>query len=356
MKALFRVDSSARIGSGHLMRCLTLAHALRHSGVDCHFICRPHAGHSAQLIQQQGFPLIQLPSLANQTNASADPADYLSWLGCTEQQDADDCIAKLNERYDWLVVDHYALAAEFCAALRPYCQQILIIDDLANREHDCDWLLDQNLLPDQQSRYQPLVPATCKLLLGPQYALLREEFFQTEAVTRQAGRLLVFFGGSDPFQLTLKSVKAIEQLPNLIAHADIVISAQHPDHMQLEALCLQQANMQLHIQCTHMASLMLQAQLMLGAGGSTHWERCISALPALVVTVADNQVPTTRYLHQLGACHWLGQGDAIDQAGLQQAIRHWLEQPEQLDEMAQQAKHVMLSNQGARTVCEHLLR
>lgn len=356
MKALFRVDSSATIGSGHLMRCLTLAQALRSLGVDCEFIYRPHAGHSAQLIHQQNFPLIPLPPFTGQSLATTDLTGYQSWLGCTEQQDADDCIAQLSQRYDWLVVDHYALAAEFCAKLRPHCQQLLVIDDLANRVHDCDWLLDQNLLPDPQNRYQQLVPATCKLLLGPQFALLREEFYQTKAITRQTGRLLVFFGGNDPFQLTLKTVQAIAELPDLVGHTDIVITAQHPDRTQLEALCSSQSNRQLHIQCKTMANLMHQAQLMIGAGGSTHWERCICALPSLIVTVAENQVPTTRYLQQLGACHWLGHGGAIGQTELQQAIRYWLEQPDRLAEMAQQAKHVMQSNQGARTVCEHLLR
>jgi UDP-2,4-diacetamido-2,4,6-trideoxy-beta-L-altropyranose hydrolase len=356
MQALFRVDSSSLIGSGHLMRCLTLAQALRDSAVDCQFICRPHDRHSAALVQQQGFALILLPAITKQSSLPTEVTGYQSWLGCTEQQDAADCIAEFDEVVDWLIVDHYALGAEFCTALRAHCQQILVIDDLANRLHDCDWLLDQNLLPDQHSRYQQLVPATCKLLLGPQFALLRDEFYQTPNVARQAGRVLVFFGGNDPFQLTIKSAMAITHLSDVILHADIVISAQHPDRAQLEALCQSHPNIQLHVQCNHMASLMHQAQLMLGAGGSTHWERCICALPALVVTVAENQLPTTRHLHQLGACHWLGHADSITQSGLQQTLRDWLAHPDRLHDMAQRAKNLMAAGQGARTVCQHLLR
>lgn len=354
MQALFRVDSSSLIGLGHLMRCLTLAKVLRDSGVDCQFICRPHAGHSAALVQQQGFALILLPAITKHSSLPTEVTGYQSWLGCTEQQDAADCIAEFDEVVDWLIVDHYALGAEFCTALRVNCQQILVIDDLANRVHDCDWLLDQNLLPDQATRYQRLVPNGCKLLLGPQFALLRDEFYQSLNVTRQASRILVFFGGNDPFQLTTKSVMAITQLSDVVLHADIVISAQHPDRAQLEVLCQSQPHIQLHIQCNNMASLMHQAQLMLGAGGTTHWERCICALPALVVTVADNQVATTRYLHQLGACYWLGHADFITQSQLRQTIYDWLHKPEQLKHMGEQAKRIMASNQGATTVIQHL--
>ncbi|MDP4535900.1 UDP-2,4-diacetamido-2,4,6-trideoxy-beta-L-altropyranose hydrolase [Alkalimonas collagenimarina] len=357
MRILFRVDSSALIGLGHLMRCLTLAEALRDSGYLCHFICRPHAGHSAELVQQRGFELTLLPSLPPYTDHAAESTEHQHWLGCTEQQDATDCQTQLSnasEKFDLLVVDHYALAAEFCSSLRPFCRHILMIDDLANRAHDCDWLLDQNLLPDQQNRYQQLVPAQCSLLLGPQFALLRHEFYQVHPVTRQAGRLLVFFGGNDPFHLTIKSAIAIAQLTELIPHADIVISAQHPDRSALEALCQTQATMQLHIQSNDMASLMHQAQLMLGAGGTTHWERCICALPALVVTVANNQLATTRYLHELGACSWLGDGDTITQSQLEQSICDWLGKPEQLRLMGEQAKKIMASNQGARTILQHL--
>lgn len=355
MQVLFRVDSSATIGLGHLMRCLTLAKALQAEGVTCQFICRPHAGHSAALVHQQGFELTLLPEL-KQTGTATKLTGYQSWLGCTEQQDADDCLAAITGKYEWLIVDHYALAADFCSALRPHCHRILVIDDLANRSHQCDVLLDQNLLPDQQSRYQSLVPADCHLLLGPQFALLRDEFYQTNTVTRQANHLLVFFGGSDPFGLTLKSAHAMARLTDLDLSADIVISAQHPNREQLITLCRELVNVQLHTQSNQMATLMQQAQLMLGAGGSTHWERCISALPALVATVADNQIPTTRYLHELGACHWLGPAESITQSQLEQSVYDWLKNPQKLIDMGLQAKKLMASSRGARTVGMHLLR
>lgn len=333
------------------MRCLTLAKALRQQGAEIHFFCRPHPGHSISLVEDAGFQLLALPL----HGASNQLSGYQEWLGCTEAEDAIDCLQHLHAPVDWLIVDHYGLAADFCHAMRTRCQRILVIDDLANRQHDCDLLLDQNLLPNYQQRYDPWLDPETPRLLGPRYALLRDEFYQSEAVQREPGRLLVFFGGSDPFGLTRKAVDAILQLGLAPLHADIVIGQSHPEREQLQHLCDSSTRLQLHVQCTTMASLMRQAQLMLGAGGSTHWERCICALPALVVTVADNQVATTEYLHTLGACHCLGSADQQTTAGFRDALHSWLQQPEQLKLMGQQAASLVSLSGGPRAVIKHLL-
>lgn len=351
MKICIRTDSSSQIGSGHLMRCLTLAKALRQQGVEVAFISRPHPGHSIALIEQAAFQVMLLPLHP----AAATRSGYQEWLGCTETQDAADCLRQLPAPCDWLIVDHYGLAADFCQAMRARCQRILVIDDLANRPHDCDLLLDQNLLPHYLQRYDPWLAAETPRLLGPHYALLRDEFYQSEPILREPGRLLVFFGGSDPFGLTRKAVEAIQQLTEVPLHADIVIGQSHPEREQLQQLCDSSARLQLHVQVSTMARLMRQAQLMLGAGGSTHWERCICALPALVVTVADNQVATTEYLHALGACRWLGAADQQTVARLKAELQHWLQQPKQLTLMGQQAASLVPLSGGPRTVVQHLL-
>lgn len=338
MKVLFRTDASVQIGSGHVMRCLTLAHALA-PYASCMFICRADTGHLADVIHQQGFDV--------QLLAADTPLQ--------QQQDAIQTIELVSCNYDLLIIDHYQLAAEYETLLRPYCQRIMVIDDLANRLHDCDILLDQNLFPNIAQRYLQNVPAHCQLLLGPKYALLRDEFYQPVTNTEK-NHLLVFFGGADADNLTSQTLIALRQLKFAALDVDIVIGDINPARAQITQLCQQLPTARLHIQCSYMAQLMQQARLMIGAGGSTHWERCYSSLPALVVTVADNQRETTLYLAELGACVWLGDTVDITPAILAEQISVYLTQQEKLNKMAMQAKSIIPPQAGTRLVTNTLLR
>lgn len=337
MKILFRTDASVHIGSGHVMRSLTLAKALA-SNADITFICRAETGHLADLIHQQGFKVQLL---------AAD-------IPLTQNQDAHQTISCIDALYDLLIIDHYQLAAEYETLLRPHCRHIMVIDDLANRLHDCDMLLDQNLLPNAELRYQDYVPQHCKQLIGPRYALLREEFYLQPQLTEK-NHLLVFFGGADADNLTSQTLLALQQLKFSACSVDIVIGANNPAKAQVTQLCQQMPTVKLHVQCNYMAKLMQQAQLMIGAGGSTHWERCYSGLPALVVTVAENQRATTRYLAELGACVWLGDTPDITPALLVKEISAYLAQPEQLSTMTRQAKNIIPAQAGTRLVVDTLL-
>ncbi|MDX3775247.1 UDP-2,4-diacetamido-2,4,6-trideoxy-beta-L-altropyranose hydrolase [Chromatiaceae bacterium AAb-1] len=338
MKVLFRADASIQTGSGHIMRCLTLATALR-AHADCHFICREESGHLAEVIRQQGFSV----SLLNAAAPLQQQADALASL------------AALNTDYDLLIIDHYQLAAPYSHMMRRRCRYIMVIDDLANREHDCDILLDQNLLPDSETRYHGLLPVHCIPLTGPAYALLREEFYHSCPIQREAERILVFFGGGDADNLTSLTLQALTQLNFPGLKADIVIGAANPARQQIEALCAALPGTELHIQCNYMARLMHQAALMIGAGGSTHWERCYSGLPALVVTIADNQLASTRYLAELGACVWLGNSTDISAGQLAAQIAYYLTQPAKLKAMAQQAKQLIPADADTHRVVTTLL-
>lgn len=338
MNILFRADASVQIGSGHVMRCLTLATALA-PYASCEFICRAEAGHLAEVIRQHGF------------NVQLLPADTL----LQQQQDAQQTLSFLSKHYDLLIIDHYQLAAEYEALLRTHCRHIMVIDDLANRSHNCDILLDQNLYPNTAQRYQHLIPAHCQQLLGPKYALLRDEFYQASTSTKKKNHLLVFFGGADADNLTSQVLIALQQLKFSDLTVDIVIGASNPHKEQITQLCQQQPNTKLHIQCNYMAKLMQEAKLMIGAGGSTHWERCYSGLPALVITVAENQRETTHYLANLGACVWLGDTSDITPSLLAAQISTYLAQPEILNNMAIQAKNIIPAQTGTRLVVDTLL-
>lgn len=337
MKVLLRADASIRTGAGHVMRCLTLAQALRKHGAQCHFICRDTAGNLNAVIRQHGFAVTSLPDTV-----------------IDEQDDAHQTLAQLSTEYKLLVLDHYALGHHFCQQLRQRCRQIMVIDDLANRQHNCDLLLDQNLLPNAAQRYQSLVPGHCKQLLGPRYALLRDEFYQAKAA-RLPRHILVGFGGSDAQNLTTLAIDAIEQLKPEQVTADIVIGANNPWRAALEQQVARLPNVQLHVQCNYMATLMYRARLMLGAGGASHWERCICGLPGLVVTVAANQQATTAYLDELGACVWLGQAAAMSAEFFAEQLCYYLSQPALLDEMGQTAAGIVPAQAGTPLVIQHIL-
>lgn len=329
MRVAIRADASVALGSGHVMRCLTLAQALRRQGAQVLFLCRRLPGHLGEEIRQQGFEV--------------------RWLGAGsapgEQQ------VHRGRPLDLLVVDHYGLDRRWEKAMRPCARAILVIDDLADRGHACDLLLDQNLLPDLQHRYQGLLPPGCRQLLGPRYALLREDFYRESSrprLRRDLRRLLVFFGGSDPANLT---GRALRELAETALGADVVIGAGNPHRADIQALCDgNQGRWSLHVQTERMAELMAGADLALGAGGSSHWERCVLGLPALVVTVADNQVATTRLLHEQGACWWLGDKDSLPEGSFRQALDTLRRQPEMLIAMSGAARKLVPVDGGTRCV------
>lgn len=338
MNVLFRTDASTSLGAGHVMRCLTLAKALRHEGAECHFLCRTLPGHLIDFIEQQGFFTLKLPDESQ-----------------SQFDEATQTLSLLTQSYQLLVVDHYGLSKKYCALLRPVAEHILVIDDLANRQHDCDVLLDQNLHPQASERYHSLVPQECELLLGPHYVLLRDEFYQMP-VSREPCRVLVNFGGSDEMNLTSKAIEALSKLKIDGLHADIVIGANNPWRASLEAQLFFEPSMHLHIQCDYMAALMQKATLMLGAGGSSHWERCRTALPSIVVTVAPNQEETTAYLAKLGACVWLGKAEHIQSETLKNALGEYLTNPKRLESLARHAAILVPPHAGTPQVVNHVLK
>ena len=210
MNFFFRVDASSQIGSGHVIRCLTLAKRLKQQGAICKFICRDHKNNLIEKIKKEDFEVVTLSnsikakSTQNTKNANL---GYSSWIGASWREDAKQTINALNkEKIDWLVIDHYGIDRRWEEKLRPYSIKIMVIDDLANRNHDCDLLLDQNLIANFKNRYQNLLPKNCSTLLGPQYALLQNEYKDLHlSATPRIGsikRILVYFGGADQNNLT----------------------------------------------------------------------------------------------------------------------------------------------------------
>jgi UDP-2,4-diacetamido-2,4,6-trideoxy-beta-L-altropyranose hydrolase len=340
MNILIRADASVAIGTGHVMRCLTLAQALREAGASVSFICKALPGNLNDHIEQRGFRVNTVP-LDENGDWEAD-ARY-----------AQAVITGSGKQPDWIITDHYGLDARWESALRPLTGHIMAIDDLADRPHDCDLLLDQNIYAGQATAYAALIPTHAVQLLGPQYALLRNEFAQARATIKPRDgslrRILVFFGGSDPSNETDKVLTALA-FPDFANMAlDVVVGVSNPRRETIRQLCVARPNTNFYCQISNMAELMANADMSIGAGGSTTWERMALGLPTLVISVASNQEQISQYLDTIGAHQYLGKSADVGVSQIREAVLQVLALPETLRGMSAFGME-SVDGQGAKKV------
>ncbi len=305
----FRVDASTEIGTGHVMRCLTLADTLRQKGATSLFLCRPHQGHLLDVISKRGHEVVALPEFSGDWRCEVTIPSHASWLGTSWQQDAEDTLAVLAGRnFDWLVVDHYALDAHWQDAVKTAFHNLLVIDDLADRRHACDLLLDQNL-GRTKADYTGLLGLSTKALIGPEYALLRPEFAQlrSESLDRrkspQLKRILITMGGVDKANVTSQVLRALDDssMPDGV-EVVVVMGSNAPWLDQVRETASQmkyKANVLVGV--SNMARLMTDSDYAIGAAGSTSWERCCLGLPSMILVIAENQWKIAEALDRSGA-------------------------------------------------------
>lgn len=358
-RVVFRADASVQMGTGHIMRCLSLADALSEQGAQCSFVCREHPGHLIELIRRRGFAVHALPFQAMPMQHAPEPP-HADWLGADWQRDAQETAEALGgQAVDWLVLDHYALDRRWELALRPQARRMLVIDDLADRSHDCDVLLDQNWFGDLTSqRYRDLVPARCQCLLGPTYALLKPEYAllrqQRKEADGRVSRVLVFFGGSDPSNETAKALQALTHPDFAELAVDVVLGPNHPDVQGVVGGAARRPCTTVHQALPSLAPLMLQADLMLGAGGSTTWERMCLGLPAIVVSVAANQTPINQALMRDGYIQFLGEMSQVSAEDMAHALRWCQHHPDVLKRQSRLGQ-ALVTGLGASTIGQLML-
>lgn len=304
---LFRTDASLDIGTGHVMRCLTLAEALRERGASCRFVCRAHPGNLIDLIRQRGFAVHALLHDPNWRPSELAPA-YASWLGADWRTDAEQTkVGAGATAVDWLTVDHYALDARWERQLRPVCRKLMVIDDLADRDHDCDVLLDQNLGRHAEN-YVSLVLRSCTVLAGPRYALLRPEFaaLRPYSLIRRSSpqfkHLLIAMGGVDMDDATGKVLDALRICPLPEDCRITVVMGSHAPwlaQVRTKAATMPRPT-EVQVNIRDMAILMADSDLAIGAAGSTSWERCCLGLPTIVILLAKNQFENGKALEAAG--------------------------------------------------------
>jgi UDP-2,4-diacetamido-2,4,6-trideoxy-beta-L-altropyranose hydrolase len=366
---LIRADASLSSGSGHVMRCRTLARELHRRGAHVTFLCRRQPGDLISLLEQE-FPVLTLPKLPLAATRTPEGLPlqgrelYGAWLGCSQDQDAADCLQALaqagNRSPSWLVVDHYGLEATWetqllagLAGATP--PRMLVIDDLADRPHQADLLLDQNFFAEAtEGRYAGLVPDHCRQLLGPHYALLGPEYAQLHPLIpprTELRRVLVFFGGVDPANLTGRALEAL-MVPSL-AHlaVDVVLGLQSPHCQAVTELVSRRPHTTLHSPLPSLAGLIARADLAIGACGATTWERSCLGIPSLVVVIAANQLPFAQALDHAGHVKLLGDVASVSVGQIRGAV------VEALQEAAwpRTCSHALTDGKGAPRVADSMI-
>ncbi|MHB8073703.1 UDP-2,4-diacetamido-2,4,6-trideoxy-beta-L-altropyranose hydrolase [Desulfosporosinus fructosivorans] len=349
MKVVFRVDASVPLGSGHIMRCITLAKSMDRRGAEICFICREVSGHLCGILEQASFRVIKIK------NTSVVEEEF-DWE--VDAQFVQKFLAQGNQRVDWLVIDHYQLDARWEKLMRPYTRKIMVIDDLADRTHDCDLLLDQNYYGGLCTRYEGLVSRECLLLLGPKYVLLRPEFYEARRNLRPRDgalrRILVFFGGSDPTNETAKALKAIRLLQNSDIYVDVIVGSANPFKEMIGLMCKSMANTSFYCQVENMAEIMVGSDIAIGAGGTATWERCFLGLPALVIIIADNQKVVTEAVATTGSTLNLGTSEEVDADKIVDALLRLSTNPKLLQSMSDEGIRLMgaLEHQGVELILQ----
>jgi UDP-2,4-diacetamido-2,4,6-trideoxy-beta-L-altropyranose hydrolase len=317
LQVAFRADASVSIGTGHVMRCLTLARALVGRGHRCRFICRDLPGNQAARIRAEGHDLTLLPAPAPGFRPDPDAPAHAAWAGLPWQEDARETLVAAAGA-GLLVVDHYAFDAQWEAAVRPQGARLVVLDDLADRPHLADVILDQNL-GRRAADYDGLVPSGADRLIGPRHALLRPEFaaLRPAALAGRAARgfrlerVLVSMGGIDLANATCRVLSALADRPGL--ELTVVMGGNAPALAEVQALAHSlSVPARVLVDTPDMAALMAEADLAIGAGGSTTWERCALGLPSLVAVLADNQAEAAAALEAAGAAIALGRPEAAD--------------------------------------------
>ena len=306
-----RADAGAHLGTGHLMRCLALAQAWIAEGGKVTFLSCCESPALRRRVTREGARFVPLAA------AHPDPTDWQATLRL---------IRKLKP--DWLVIDGYHFDPEYQKAARAAGVRVLVVDDMAHwPKCHADILLNQNLGAE---KLQYHCDRDTELLLGTQYVLMRTEFLKWRGrqreIPREARKVLVTMGGSDPDNVSLKVVRALEHVPMDRLEVVVVLGASNPHGESLRAAIrspeFKAHNHKVRLQSSslNMPELMAWADVAVTAGGGTCWELAFMGVPSLVLALAANQRPTARALAARRAAKSLGTSERLSTTAVVRAL------------------------------------
>ena len=308
MKFIFQVEASSKIGNGHIVRCLSLAKGLKRRGHRCFFVGSKYSDQILQILKKNDFQYFYSLS-ENKRSYDNKTIEFIQ-----------------NIIPDWIIIDNYEIGENWELTFKKFCKKILVIDDLANRMHHCDLLLDQNMVADMNTRYNGLTPYSAELLLGSKYALLDSIYSKIHnnisKKDKNIKRILISFGGTDEFGLTKLSLLALLQLKQYNFDIDVVLSSKHCDIALIKEKAETHNNITLHSDLPTLAELMAKSDLAMGTSGTTSWERICLGLSSITITVADNQIKIADYLNKNGLTNWIGHYDQIKKQDIFKAVNN----------------------------------
>ena len=307
---VFRADSSSKIGWGHILRCSALAQRFKEKNYKVSFIVRPHLNNISHILNKNGFNIF-----------------YLKDKKYCWKEDAIQTknIIKNIGQIDWLIMDNYGLDAKWENVVRPFVKKLMVIDDMTLRTHECDLLLDQNYYKNTNKLYSKFIPKESKILLGPKFALIRNNFYEKRKKLKlrsgEINRILISFGGSDNIHEILKVMNAITELDKKI-EVDLLLPNLNQNYTEIQKLLSKFTNITIHYQNLDIVKLMINADLSIGAGGSSNWERCCLGLPSVVSIFAKNQLQLTTELAEKGCIVNLGMSKKLSSKNYVNTIKN----------------------------------
>jgi len=348
-KAVFRVDSGAHIGLGHIFRCKVLADQLRSDGFEITFLLREHL--NCHIPSEFHSILIGSGRVSKTLDI-----DYSNWLGVTEAQDAEDSITHLKEieEIDYLIIDNYGLGLSYEQIVRPHVNKIIVIDDLMNREHDCDILIDQNPSADTNI-WKNLTPNDCKLLLGLDYCIISNNFSKSREVNDGFNlKNVLLFLGSAPAESYLPILHALNQV-ELIQDSQITcILKNWEENNSLVSIDKSFSNIQFLNEVKDMHVLLKKTDFAIGAGGTSQWERSCLGVPSIITSIASNQEVVAEKAHEKGICHYIGKSNELTTDDWLQTLNHELPQKEKWLKIRKNGTN-QINGQGKAKISEVLL-
>lgn len=297
-EVIFRADGSGDIGLGHIMRCLTLASALRGSGVGSRFVTRAYSDNILRLIKDAGF---KIKAFAPETAMAEDLAETLK--------------SAKNSGADAVICDGYKFDEGYYSGIKASGLRLVVIDDLADKKIPADIVLNQNIYASPEM-YEHLVRPETRLLLGTRYCLLRKEFADKRKAFRRTigdvGEVLITLGGADPENHTLKLIRALEGSGRRLK-VTAVLGAANPNIESVREFAADSFNeVEIIVNAGNMAELMARADIGMTAGGTTVWETACMGLPTLILTLADNQKEVASVMGKRGISIFLGQAEEVE--------------------------------------------
>ena len=353
LRVLIRTDASSSVGTGHLVRCLNLAAELRLAGAEVIVACAEISTACEAICQARSFHAT--PLSGSRKRSAYRPGKRMA--EAEQVEDADLCARLASGRpFDWAIVDHYGLDASWERQMRRASRQVMAIDDLADRAHDCDLLLDQNLREDGGQAYDSSLPKGCERLIGPRFALLDGSFAAARATlhSQTRDRILISFGGSDPRSMTVPVLHALQRTFGKTQGIDVVIGQMQDEAGAMRGLEVETQVVKTHYATRDMAVLMSKARLFVGAGGTTNWERCCLGLPGIVVSVAENQIAPCLALHDAGSHVYLGGVSEVAPVAMAVAASAVLASPGWWQRMAERCSN-LVDGLGAQRTARRLL-